>query len=51
MVGQNLVFESEKQILPGSAQKCSESIDFDVKLANSRRVAKIKFLGAKSKFS
>ena len=50
MVGQNPAFESEKQIFPGSAQKCPESINFDVKLANSRRIAKIKFLGAKSRF-
>ena len=47
MAGQNQFFGSKKQIFPGSAQKCPESIDFDTNLANSGRVAKIQFLGFK----
>ena len=47
---QNPVFWYKKQIFPGSAQKCSESIDFDINFANSGRVAKIQFLYTKRRF-
>ena len=40
MVCQNHVFEGEKQIFPGSAQTCSESIDFDIIFAKSGWLAK-----------
>ena len=48
---QNPVFKFKKQMFPGSAQKCPESLDFDVYVVESGWVAKIKLLGSKSIFS
>ena len=51
MGGPNQVFGFKKHIFRGSAQKCTESMDFDINMDSSGWVAQIKFLGSKSIFS